>query len=183
MDTNGAFGFVRVDGFTDDIFVQGSKTQGAINGDEVLVYLTKGAKGDRKMEGEVVKIINREVNNKVGEIYYNLDEKAYRFYEQNYDVDLLENIDNKIYIQQKSWDKIYKKEMEAVKQYIAAHPELLNNLNNMLYQEVWDKYALGSVSKWEMDSLSFYNSPHELINISPIYNICNYFNLLWLVSN
>ena len=67
--------------------------------------------------------------------------------------------------------------MEAVKQYIAAHPELLDNLNNMLYQEVWDKYALGSISKWEMDSLSFYNSPHELINISPIYNICNYFNL------
>ena len=70
MDTNGAFGFVRVDGFNDDIFVHGSKTQGAINGDEVLVYLTKGAKGDRKMEGEVVKIINREVNNKVGEIYH-----------------------------------------------------------------------------------------------------------------
>lgn len=115
--------------------------------------------------------------NKVDDVYYNLDEKAYGFYEQNYDVDLLENIDNKIYIQQKSWDKIYKKEMEAVKQYIAAHPELLDNLNNMLYQEVWDKYALGSVSKWEMDSLSFYNSPHELINISPIYNICNYFNL------
>ena len=115
--------------------------------------------------------------NKVDDVYYNLDEKAYRFYEQYYDVDLLENIDNKIYIQQKSWDKIYKKEMEVVKQYIAAHPELLDNLNNMLYQEVWDKYALGSISKWEMDSLSFYNSPHELINISPIYNICNYFNL------
>lgn len=115
--------------------------------------------------------------NKINDIYYNLDKKAYRFYEQYYDVDLLENIDNKIYIQQKSWDKIYKKEMEVIKQYITAHPELLDNLNNMLYQEIWDKYALGSVSKWEMDSLSFYNSPHELINISPIYNVCNYFNL------
>ena len=70
MDTNGAFGFVRVDGIPDDIFVHGSKTMGAINGDEVLVYLTKFAKNDRKMEGEIVKIINREVNNKVGEIYH-----------------------------------------------------------------------------------------------------------------
>ena len=115
--------------------------------------------------------------NKVGEIYYNLDEKAYSFYEQNYNVDILENIENKIYILQKNWDKIYKKEMEVVKQYITMHPELLNNLNNILYQEVWDKYALGNISKWEMDSLSFYSGPHELINLSPIYNICNYFNL------
>ena len=115
--------------------------------------------------------------NKVGETYYNLDEKAYEFYEKNYNVDVLENIDNKIYIQQKIWDKVYKKEMEVVKQYIAAHPELLNNLNNMLYQEVWDKYALGNISKWEMDSLSFYSGPHELINLSPVYNVCNYFNL------
>ncbi len=70
MDTNGAFGFVRVDGISDDIFVHGSKTMGAINGDEVLVYLTKFAKDGRKMEGEIVKIINREVNNKVGEVYH-----------------------------------------------------------------------------------------------------------------
>lgn len=70
MDTNGAFGFVRVEGIPDDIFVHGSKTLGAINGDEVLVYLTKYAKDGKKMEGEIVKIINREVNNKVGEIYH-----------------------------------------------------------------------------------------------------------------
>ena len=70
MDTNSTFGFVRVEGFTEDIFIHGSKTMGAINGDEVLVYLTKVAKKDKKMEGEIVKIINREVNNKVGEIYH-----------------------------------------------------------------------------------------------------------------
>lgn len=115
--------------------------------------------------------------NKFGEDYYKLDEKARNFYEKNYDVDVLENIDGEIYIKQKTWDKFYKKDMEAVKIYIAAHPELLNNLNQILYQEVWDKYALGSISKWEMDSLSFYSSPHELSNISNIYNINNFFEL------
>ena len=59
MDTNSTFGFVRVEGFTEDIFIHGSKTMGAINGDEVLVYLTKVAKKDKKMEGEIVKIIKR----------------------------------------------------------------------------------------------------------------------------
>ena len=115
--------------------------------------------------------------NKFGELYYKLDEKAQNFYEKNYDVDVLENIQGEIYIQQKIWDKVYKKEMEPVRNYIAAHPELLDNLNNILYQEVWDKYALGNTSKWEMDSLSFYNGPHELSNISDIYNICNFFEL------
>ena len=85
MDTNGAFGFVRVEGLDDDIFVHGSKTMGAINGDEVLVYLTKGARDGKKMEGEIVKIINREVNNKVGEVYHydgrimvSLDDKKFK---------------------------------------------------------------------------------------------------------
>lgn len=115
--------------------------------------------------------------NKFGELYYKLDEKSQNFYEKNYDVDVLENIQGEIYIQQKVWDKIYKKEMEPVKNYITDHPELLDNLNKNLYQEVWDKYALGNISKWEMDSLSFYDSPHELSNISKIYNVCNFFEL------
>ena len=114
---------------------------------------------------------------KIGEIYYELDNKAFGFYEKYYNVDLLENYNDKQVISQKVWDKIYKKEMQAVKDYITAHPNLLQNLNNILYEEVWNKYALGSVSKWEMDSLSFYNGPHELEGINNIYNIANYFNL------
>lgn len=114
---------------------------------------------------------------KIDDIYYELDNKAFTFYEQFYNVDLINNIDNKLFISQKEWDKIYKKEMQPVKNYIAAHPELLDNLNNILFQEEWNKYALGSTSKWEMDSLSFYNGPHELKEINDIYKINNYFNL------
>ena len=115
--------------------------------------------------------------NKVEETYYKLDEKAYNFYEKFYDVDLIENIEENLYIQQKNWDKIYKKEMDPVRQYISSHPELLENLNNILFQEMWNKYALGNTSKWEMDSLSFYHGPHELSNLSELYNTVNYFNL------
>ena len=85
MDTNSAFGFVRVEGLEDDIFVHGTKTMGAINGDEVLVYLTRGSSNGKKMEGEIVKIVNREVNNRVGEIYHydnktlvSLDDKKFK---------------------------------------------------------------------------------------------------------
>ena len=85
MDTNSTYGFVRVEGLSDDIFIHGSKTMGAINGDTVLVYLIKASSKDKKMEGEIVKIINRETNNKVGEIYHydgktmvSLDDKKFK---------------------------------------------------------------------------------------------------------
>ncbi len=85
MDTNNTYGFVRVEGLSEDIFVRGDKTMGALNGDEVLVYVTKSSKKDKKMEGQVVKIVNREVNNRVGEIYHydnkimvSLDDKKFK---------------------------------------------------------------------------------------------------------
>ena len=70
LDTNSDYSFVRVDGVDDDIFIHGSKKNGALNGDIVLIRLTKNAKDGRKAEGEVIKVIEREMNNRVGEIYH-----------------------------------------------------------------------------------------------------------------
>jgi DNA polymerase-3 subunit alpha len=35
-------------------------------------------------------------------------------------------------------------------------------VNKRLTEGVWDKYCTGSLSKWEMDSVSFYSHDHEL---------------------
>ena len=70
METKGEFAFVRSDSMKEDIFIHGSKTGGAINGDTVLVFITKGSKRDKRAEGTVVKIISRDLNNKVGEVYH-----------------------------------------------------------------------------------------------------------------
>ena len=85
MDTKGDAAFVRVDGMEDDIHISGNKTGGALNGDTVLVYIIKPAKRDFKAEGEVVKIIDRSVSNKVGEVYHyegktmvSLDDKKFK---------------------------------------------------------------------------------------------------------
>ena len=84
LDTKGTSGFVKVDGM-EDVYIHGSKRMGAMEGDTVLVNLTKRASQDKKAEGEIVKIIEREVNNKVGEIYHfkkrimvSLDDKKYK---------------------------------------------------------------------------------------------------------
>ena len=84
LDTKGTAGFVEVEGM-DDIYIHGSKSKGAMEGDTVLVHLVKKAKDDRKAEGEILEIIKREVNNKVGEVYHfkkkimvSLDDKKYK---------------------------------------------------------------------------------------------------------
>lgn len=116
--------------------------------------------------------------NKIGECYL-LDSIAFPFYEKNFDMDLLFFRDNKSYIVQKDWDKIYKKKMDPVREYLKDNTEeILNNLNSILTKEVFDKYASGTISKWEMDSLSFYYHEHELAHLkNNAYSIVNFFKL------
>lgn len=67
MGTTKGFGFVRVDGCDDDIFISKTNNQNAFDGDRVLVSLNgKGGHGKRKKEGEVVKIIERNTHTVVG---------------------------------------------------------------------------------------------------------------------
>ena len=100
------------------------------------------------------------------DIYYILDENSMRFYEANFDMDLLIPTDNGFKIKQTSWDNIYKKYMDKVRLYIKKnHDELLADINNRLMSDMWNKYCEGSISKWEMDSVSFYSHEHELNHI------------------
>lgn len=97
---------------------------------------------------------------------YYIDNKALAFLDEHFSIDILKDSENRDYlykIEQKEWDKIYKKNMEPMRQYLKDNSkELLDKLNNLLFREVWDKDCLGNISKWEMDSISFYYHPHEL---------------------
>ena len=54
--------------------------------------------------------------------------------------------------------------MSIVRPYVQKHAaELLVAVNTKLTQDTWNKYCLGSLSKWEMDSVSFYSHEHELM--------------------
>lgn len=97
---------------------------------------------------------------------YYIDNKSLAFLDKYFSIDILKDSENSNYlyrIEQKDWDKIYKKNMEPMRQYLKDNSkELLYKLNNLLFREVWDKDCLGNISKWEMDSISFYYHPHEL---------------------
>ena len=115
---------------------------------------------------------------------YLLDTKAFRFFTERNSEDLLEeviidgdNISAKIKINK--WDNIYKKGMEPVRVWMKTNQQqILNNLNERLYNEIAEKYAAGTISKWEMDSLSFYYHEHELASLkNDAYGIVDFFNL------
>ena len=115
--------------------------------------------------------------NKYLDIYYSLDDYCQEYFNTNFNSDLLSFIDGTCCINQKDWDKIYKKEMEKIRPFL-NDPETLKKLNNNLIKELWEKYCSGPVSKWEMDSIGFYNGEHELDGINEDdYDIVNFFSL------
>ena len=65
MATQKGFGFVRMEGEQEDIFIPAHDTKGAIEGDTVQVVLNSRARGKRR-EGEVVKILERGFHIVVG---------------------------------------------------------------------------------------------------------------------
>lgn len=90
----------------------------------------------------------------------------YKFYSTFFDVDLLEPYGDKLAIKEEVWKKLYSGVMKPAKTYFKEHQkELLEKLNDAMFQESWNKYASGSYSAWEMDSLGMYYHPHELANV------------------
>lgn len=116
--------------------------------------------------------------------YYCLDAIAMRFFTENYDPDVLVDavIDEEYShgkIKQSTWDNTYKKAMDPVRDWMKANQqEILDALNNSLYEEVKEKYAQGDINKWDMDSLGTYCHEHELrdLNTRP-YGIVNFEDL------
>ena len=106
---------------------------------------------------------------KMDNVYYGLDNVAFHFLETYFDIDktvMDETTQSGFKIKQTVWDNIYQKQMDIIRPYIKKHhDELLAAVNNKLTADVWNKYCLGSISKWEMDSVSFYSHKHELSDL------------------
>ena len=126
---------------------------------------------------EKVYNFNKYLKKNKFETFYILDEPAQKFYNESFDADLLTFENGECCIKQKDWDKIYKKEMEKIRPFL-GDPTTLEKVNQNLISELWNKYCLGSVAKWEMDSIGFYNGVHELDGVrEDDYDIVNFFEL------
>lgn len=121
--------------------------------------------------------------NKEG-LNYIVDEVAMPFYTAHFNEDYLSDVKvegeySTALINQKTWDNLYKKAMDPLRAWMKENQqEILDNLNQKLYEEAAEKYTEGNVSKWEMDSLSFYYHKHELEKLNNgIYDVVDYESL------
>ena len=67
LSTKKGYGFVDIEG-DEDVFVAQDNLNGAINNDEVIVEIT--SKKGLKLEGRIVKIVERKTQQYVGTVYY-----------------------------------------------------------------------------------------------------------------
>lgn len=102
--------------------------------------------------------------------YYELDNITFNFYNNSFNVDLCApsaDSESGFKIKQTVWDNIYKKSMDKIRPWVKKeNARLLEEVNNRLTEDTWNKYCLGSLSKWEMDSISCYIHEHELAHIN-----------------
>ncbi len=115
---------------------------------------------------------------KVGK-YFVFNQSDEEFYNKYFDLEKLEIINGLTCILQTTWDKIYKKEMDAARDWLKNNQQkMLKEFNNILFYENWNKYAKGNISAWEMESLCFYYHDHELAHVNiKKYGINDFFDM------
>ena len=114
---------------------------------------------------------------KVSAETYELDTRALNFITELGCENL---VDSLRMMKAKEWDKkIYQPWMDVFRNWIAENKEkILNELNDAIFKEDWEKYAKGTISAWEMEVLCFYYHEHELANVNHRkYGFVNFFDL------
>lgn len=70
------------------------------------------------------------------------------------------------------WDRFYEETMVIVKGYIVSfQKELLDKLNDRLFNDEYYKYCSGDDAQWELDSMNFYFHRHPLDRVIPQMNV------------
>ena len=113
---------------------------------------------------------NKYVKKFKHEIYYLFDDIAMHFFEKHFDMDKLEPTElseSGFMIKQTVWDNIYQHHMDIIRPWVKKNADtLLEQVNERLTRDMWNKYCLGNLSKWEMDAVSFYSHDHELAKLN-----------------
>lgn len=117
--------------------------------------------------------------------YYLLEQKfAEPFFFEHFaynmqeDKDYEYNEEGKIIVKRGSLEREFNKLMQPFKDNVLNSSTSLEAVNNQRFQQVWDNIASGTISKWEMDSLSFYYHKHELADIDfKKYEVSNFEDL------
>ena len=104
--------------------------------------------------------------------FYRLEQNyAEPFFFENFETNMIEDKDYKydeqgnIIVKRGSLDREFKKLLQPFKTKVLDNPNNLQIINEQRFQDLWDTLIDGGIPKWEMDSLSFYYTKHELADI------------------
>lgn len=109
--------------------------------------------------------------------YIEMTPKALEYYCDRFDPDVL--IGDGSLLPVKAWEKQYKKAIEPLGAFINENKEfLLEELNTALIKEQLEEYSNASLSRYEIESMSFYYHEHELKNMDRIkYDLVDFNSL------
>lgn len=107
------------------------------------------------------------------------NELASRFFREGQDYYYDDN--NKLIVIHSKFEKVYKTIIEDFATWLKS-PETVLNFNRrqqeQFIKEKWEQYCQGTIPSWEMDSLSFYYTEHELAHINTAqYDISSFSEL------
>lgn len=101
------------------------------------------------------------------EDYYTLDNRAINFLTELGKDDLITSDNLAWFVERKAWDKVYQNHMDILRNWLTKNKDnILTILNQTIFKEEWNKYALGTLSAWEMEVMCFYYHEHELSHIN-----------------
>lgn len=117
--------------------------------------------------------------------YYILDKKyAEPYFFENFETNMTEEKDYEytsdgyIAVKKGSLDRVIDKLTMDFKDNVLSNEKILEQVNNKKFKLIWDNLCQGNLSKWEMESLSYYYHEHELAHVNKnLYNIVNFFEL------
>lgn len=105
--------------------------------------------------------------------YYRLERKfAEPFFFEHFETNMIEGKDYEydemgfVLVKRGSIDREYNKLMNDFKEKVLCNQETLRIVNEYRFKTLWDEKVEGNISKWEMDSLSFYYHDHELKHVN-----------------
>ena len=110
---------------------------------------------------------------------YKLDDRAFNFLVKLGIDDIVDIEENHIILNIKTWERYYESTKDVFRNWINANKDrMLAVLNMKIFNEMWQKYASGTVSAWEMEVLCFYYHEHELAHTDmEKYGIKDFFSL------
>ena len=118
------------------------------------------------------KFFVKQEGKSVNTAFYKLERNfAEPFFFEYFETNMIENKDYEydeqgyILVKKGSLDREFKKLIQDFKNKVLDNPKNLKLINEQRFQILWDDLIEGGLSKWEMDSLSFYYTKHELADI------------------